>query len=104
MNLEMIEQEAESYFSLYSPAHRIVQYSIEEVEAFAKHCVDKALRANDKHSKLTKEQAAAKQHWCGMDGAIAFHLIDRHADGWDDVGTMMNSWLEANKTQPPEAA
>jgi nitroreductase len=35
------------------------------------------------------------QDWRGMDGAIAWHLIDRHADGWDDVGAMMNAWLAA---------
>ena len=102
MNLELIKKEAESFFGWLSDKRSHTTYM--SCLIFAKHCVDKALRANDKHSKLTKEQAAAKQHWCGMDGAIAFHLIDRHADGWDDVGTMMNSWLEANKTQPPEAA
>ena len=32
-----------------------------------------------------------------MDGATAFHLIERHAEGWNDVGTMMNAWLEANQ-------
>jgi hypothetical protein len=36
------------------------------------------------------------QHWAGMDGAIAFHLIERHADNWADVGKMMNEWLTAN--------
>lgn len=39
------------------------------------------------------------QDWKGMSGAIAFHLIDRHADGWDQIGAMMNAWLEANKAQ-----
>jgi len=41
--------------------------------------------------------ADAMQDWKGMDGAIAFHLIDRHANDWDDVGQMMNAWLRANK-------
>ena len=49
---------------------------------------------------LTAEEANSKQHWKGMDGAIAFHLIERHADGWDDVGLMMNAWLEANRGTP----
>ena len=47
---------------------------------------------------LTPEQAA--QHWRGMDGATAFHLIDRHAEGWGGVGAMMNAWLAANKDAP----
>ena len=37
------------------------------------------------------------QHWAGMDGAIAWHLIERHADSWADVGKMMREWLEANQ-------
>ena len=37
------------------------------------------------------------QEWKGMDGAIAFHLIERHANGWDDASTMMHEWLEANR-------
>lgn len=36
------------------------------------------------------------QSWAGMDGATAWHLIDRHADGWNDVAKMMREWLEAN--------
>lgn len=36
------------------------------------------------------------QNWQGMDGAIAFHLIERHADSWADAGRMMREWLEAN--------
>lgn len=49
------------------------------------------------HYYLTKEEAQAMQDWKGMDGAIAFHLIDRHGDGWNQIGEMMNAWLEANK-------
>jgi hypothetical protein len=49
------------------------------------------------HETLTPDEAREKQDWKGMDGAIAFHLIERHADGWDDVGLMMNAWLEANR-------
>ena len=45
---------------------------------------------------MTKEEAATFQDWRGMDGAIAFHLIERHANGWGDVGRMMEAWLAAN--------
>ncbi len=41
------------------------------------------------------------QCWAGMDGATAWHLIDRHADGWADVAKMMGEWLAANT--PPAA-
>ena len=46
------------------------------------------------------------QYWAGMDGATAWHLIDRHADGWADVAKMMGEWLAANTplyTTPPAA-
>lgn len=36
------------------------------------------------------------QDWKDMDGATAFLLINRHSDGWGDVGAMMNAWLAAN--------
>lgn len=37
------------------------------------------------------------QDWGGMDGAIAFHLIERHAQNWADTGKMMAEWLAANQ-------
>ena len=39
------------------------------------------------------------QKWAEMDGAIAFHLIERHADGWNDIRKMMEEWLSANTPQ-----
>jgi len=42
------------------------------------------------------------QKWAGMDGAIAFHLIERHADGWNDIRKMMGEWLSANTPQRTE--
>ena len=52
------------------------------------------------HISMTSEDARTFQNWAGMDGAAAFHLIERHADGWGDVGRMMNAWLAANKETP----
>ena len=46
-------------------------------------------------SNITKEEAKTYQNWASVDGAIAWHLIERHADNWGDVGMMMNAWLEA---------
>lgn len=45
---------------------------------------------------MTPEEADKMQEWAGMPGAIAWHLIDRHADNWDEAGEMMNAWLRAN--------
>lgn len=36
------------------------------------------------------------QDWKGMDGATAWHLIWRHADGWSDTRMMMEEWCNAN--------
>jgi hypothetical protein len=46
---------------------------------------------------LTAETARDKQRWKGMDGVTAWNLIDRYAEGWSDIGLMMDAWLEANK-------
>ena len=46
---------------------------------------------------------ANSQHWAGMDGTTAYHLIERHADNWADIGLMMGEWLAANRA-PPEHA
>ena len=40
------------------------------------------------------------QEWTGMDGATAYWLIQRHADGWPDISKMMGEWLAANTTPP----
>lgn len=37
-----------------------------------------------------------KQNWHGVDGAIAWHLIERQAENWNQVGEMMNEWLKVN--------
>ena len=49
------------------------------------------------HTSMTREEAATFQNWRGMDGACAFNLIERHANGWADVGRMMEAWLAANR-------
>ena len=49
------------------------------------------------HLTMTREEAQNIQDWKGMDGATAFHLIERYANGWSDVALMMDAWLTANK-------
>ncbi len=59
-----------------------------------------ALEAEPPKQEAERDWSTA-QDWKGMDGAIAWHLIDRHADGWDDVGAMMNAWLAAQAEPQP---
>lgn len=47
-------------------------------------------------SEMTDKEADEAQDWKGMDGAIAYHLIDRHAENWNEISAMMNAWLRAN--------
>ena len=49
------------------------------------------------------EGMTEEDYWLGMDGATAWHLIDRHADNWNEVGELMNSWLRANVLAEREA-
>ena len=45
---------------------------------------------------MVEIEAKTFQHWRGMNGATAYHLIERHADGWPDISLMMEAWLAAN--------
>ena len=51
----------------------------------------------DPTESMTAQEAHEAQQWKGMDGTCAFHLIERHANGWGDVGKMMTAWLDANR-------
>ena len=37
----------------------------------------------------------ASQNWDKLDGAVAWHLIERHAENWADVGKMMDEYVAA---------
>lgn len=58
--------------------------------------IEKAL-AQPEQEPVTVEDNS--QQWKGMDGAIAFHLIERHADNLEDIRKMMEEWLSANTPQ-----
>jgi hypothetical protein len=45
---------------------------------------------------MTDDEADKCQHWAGMDGAVAWHLIERHAEDWNETRQMMMAWLRAN--------
>ena len=38
----------------------------------------------------------ASQNWAKVDSAVAWHLIERHADNWADVGKMMDEFVAAH--------
>lgn len=46
---------------------------------------------------IPNEIPLSREDWRCVDGAVAWHLIDRYADNWADTGRMMDEWLEANK-------
>ena len=37
----------------------------------------------------------ASQNWDKIDSAVAWHLIERHAENWADVGKMMDEYVQA---------
>ena len=62
---------------------------------FAKLIAEKSKKEQDMPVAIIENNS---QNWKGMDGAIAWHLIERHAVNWADVGKMMNEWLFSNTT------
>jgi hypothetical protein len=66
----------------------------------SKERVDEMQKQRHEQEPVTTVEDNSQQ-WKGMDGAIAFHLIERHADGWNDIRKMMEEWLSAN-TSPPQ--
>jgi hypothetical protein len=49
------------------------------------------------------ERPADEQEWAKIDPAIAFHLIERHADNWNDAGDMMVAWANARQAAQVQA-
>lgn len=47
---------------------------------------------NEGQDGLTDED---KIDYSNPDGAVVWHLIERHADNWADIGQMMDSWRNA---------
>ena len=37
----------------------------------------------------------ADQDWTGLSGATAWHLAERHGEGWAGIGAMMEAWRDA---------
>lgn len=48
-----------------------------------------------KDAEVTLRVHDDSQEWAKLDGSVAWHLIDRHAHGWGEVGDMMEAWGKA---------
>ena len=42
------------------------------------------------------DQLDVDQDWSTVDGAAAWHLIDRHGEGWGHIGVLMSAWRDAH--------
>ena len=103
--------EALEYWDVHGKLHQPTEEAITAIkEALAKEKTLQALHDENERLGLYKDAYAEQepvatvednsQQWKGMDGAIAFHLIERHADNWSDARKMMEEWLSANTTSP----
>lgn len=72
----------------------------QEAAAVRKDSLTTQAAAVQAMAQETDRDWSKAQDWKGMDGATAFLLINRHSDGWGDVGAMMNAWLAANAATP----
>ena len=84
------------------------QRARESVDSWPAFLFDRAadelerLRAQVEPLTPTVEDINAQQ-WAGMDGATAFLLIDRHAEGWAHCGRLMEAWRTANAAPAQQA-
>lgn len=72
----------------------------EDAEAAITDLIDAARRVAEQAGEPVAD-IGNDQNWRRMDGATAYHLIDRHADNWNEIGLMMDAWRLANT--PPSA-
>ena len=47
-------------------------------------------------ARLFVPDIGVEQDWSTVDGAVAWHLIDRSGDGWGHIGAMMDAWRDAH--------
>lgn len=74
-----------------SPLMATYQLQDEQIRKFA----ELAYAAGQESVYPTSDdfEYADLQGW-DIDGATAFNLIDRHADGWSGIGLMMEKWRD----------
>jgi hypothetical protein len=102
-SLETISRLAGKRHYVDASGERVETYMglFDEVRGYAASRASVAREAITAIKQAQQEPAATvpdnSQNWAGMDGTTAWHLIERHADGWEDVGKMMDEWLAANQ-------
>ena len=82
----------------HSPDRKSITEMLRSHAAAVSAADNAALRAENEQLRRRIEVPTidrGSQNWKALDGATAFHLIERHADGWADVAQMMDEWLEA---------
>jgi len=57
---------------------------------------------NAELANLTPNIEDASQDWAKLDGAVAWHLIERHAENWGDIGKMMDEYVAAKLAKPKQ--
>jgi len=53
---------------------------------------------------IPEQAPSTEQEWAKVDPAVAFHLIERHAEDWADAGRMMEAWRAATARTERAAA
>ncbi len=99
MSIEVMKQALETLESLQGGCTDNNDGTVEAITVWCPEIIDDlrvAIEASEKQKTTIEDNS---KNWAGMDGAIAWHLIKRHADNWADVGKMMDEWLAAN-TKP----
>lgn len=70
------------------------------IEAFSPDTVSELIAAARRAARPVAPVPEAapenEQEWAKVDPATAFHLIERHADNWNEAGRMMEAWRKAN--------
>lgn len=64
--------------------------TIESAKEYARVAVE-----HDRKRRVATKPST-DQDWAALDPAIAFHLIERHAENWNDAGAMMQAYLDAH--------
>lgn len=73
-------------------SERVLQDAVTDAE-----CYKAMIAAAPEYQPIDLSNFDPEENWQNIDGAVAYHLIDRHADNWSDIGRMMDAWLKANQ-------
>src|SRR6478752_1768534 len=101
MSDEEILALAHRYCTAYSHGeHEPYSFSDRHIIDFVRLRIEPVIASKRDAGEALPTVPKNSQDWANLDGAVAWHLIERHADNWADVGLMMDEWLKA-QTHPP---